>query len=239
VALEPIPTFQDPGIVEPPNRKIFLALGVVGVVGTIVANLLYTVFYLEFLRLLNLGPVDWQDIEFIFTIMNSLASFNLFFAILSSLGFYGVILSSGGKFGLLYILVTVLPHSFNLNQIYIELYGSPPNATLVYLLDMSIAIVVMIIAILILATTRHRISKPKLLYFIIMLMIVHPIISLSLGILSLSGIVNIATGIQYLIAQSPMMIVFYAQMISTIALFIIEFRRVNLQAPKYRGNTFH
>jgi hypothetical protein len=177
MALEGVETIQGPGSVKPANSRIFISLGIIGIVAIIITRLIYAGFYLEFLRLTNNGSIDWQEYAAISMILTSISQIQLLFQILIAIGFFGVILSSDGKYGLLYIFVSVLPHSFNLYSILITVYGSAFDPTLAYFLNMLIIFTTTIIAILILMTTRYNITRPVLLYTVLLLMIAQPIAS--------------------------------------------------------------
>jgi len=224
VALESISSPKKTSGLEQRARNVFLVLGIIGILGTIVVTLMNTVLYMEYLRLYNLELQNWDEIMVPISLMQSLGISFVIVAMLVALGFYGVIDSSGGKYGLLFVFITLWPHSFNMYDVLDTLGLHSIDYNGVYFLDVVTSTLVAIIAGLILATSRHHIGRPKLLYFVILLMIADPIIFLLINIVSPGMAISAA---QYLFTYSPGMLVLYTGLVSTFALFILEYRRAS------------
>jgi hypothetical protein len=200
--------------------NLFLIIGIIGFLGTIVIEMIYTGIYLEYVRVYNIDPSNWLAVEPIIDMLITVQPVFFYTAMLSSVGLYGVIDRNRGRFGLFLVFITLWPYSFSIWDL---LYFLPIDYNLAYLLSTAFSVSLALIAGIILTTTRDSISKPKLLYLIIILMIAAPIVYYVKNVFGLAGIA--ASQTEYLILSSPGMAVFYTRIIATIALLVIEHRR--------------
>lgn len=203
--------------------NVFLILGIIGFLVLLIINLIHTGIYLEYIRLYNLDPTDWMGREPIIALMNTIGSLYFYPAMLTATGFYGIIDRNGGRFGLLLVFVMLWPYSFNLWQV-LSILSIYEEAYYIYI---GFSVSIALISGLILSTTRQNISRPKLLYLIIILNILQPIVYFILNVFVVGGI---ASGVlDYLIQYSAGFAVEYSFMILAMVLFFIELRRETWQ----------
>jgi hypothetical protein len=230
VALESIPTPITGSMskLDKKTHQALVALGIIGIASTIVLWAVHTGVYLEYIRIYNIDPVDWDAIQPVVVLLNLLGEYYIIPAMLVALGFYAVIVSSGGKYSLLFVFVMLYPLSFNLYQVLYELSNYSISFEFILALDAAISVGGAVILALILRTTRYQIKKPVLLNIVIILMVLEPIIGSVMYPLVWSNI-GIATNVfQYFLFDSPFLAVYFMRLIAILVLFFIEYKRENL-----------
>jgi hypothetical protein len=230
VALESIPTPISGSMsqLDKKTHHAFLVLGITGVFSTIILWVAHTIVYLEYIRLYNLDPMNWTALEPIINLLNALGQYYIIPAMLVALGFYAVIISSDGKYSLLFVFIMLYPLSFNIYEVMYNFFSLFVSYEFVLSLDAAIQVGGAVLLGLILLTTRYQIKKPMLLYIVIILMILNPIINFVMYLLVWNNAGIASSALQYFILNSPNIAVYFLRLIAILVLFFIEYRRENL-----------
>lgn len=230
MALESIPTPITGSMskLDKKTHQALIALGIIGIASTIILWAVNTGFYLEYIRLYNLDPMDWTAQQPVTALLDFLGRLYIIPAMLVALGFYAVIVSSGGKYSLLFVLVMLYPFSFNLYQVLFDTFHSSFSFAFAFALDIVISVGGAVILALILRTTRYQIKKPVLLYVVIILIILNPIISFVMYPLVWFNIGIAESALQWFLVDSPYLAVYFMRLIATAVLFFTEYSRENL-----------
>ncbi|MFW9795440.1 MAG: hypothetical protein ACFFE2_00270 [Candidatus Thorarchaeota archaeon] len=226
MALESIPTPIDtsPSQLDRRTHQVLIALGVFGILSTMVMYAVQTGVYLEYLRLMNIDPFNYEAYIYLIDILQLVGDLYIIPAMMIALGFYAVIVSSGGRFSLIFVFIFLFPYTYNL---YEEL-GSLFEYEFLLSLDTAIAISIAFILGMILLTTRYQIKKRLLLYFAIIMMLANPIVVIVHYFLVWVNISSLILGTQYFLITLPVTIVYYLRLVTIMVLFSVEFKRDNV-----------
>ena len=221
---ESTPSEQSPRKIDRRTYRAFLAIGVIGILGAIVLNIVWQSYYMEYIRLYNSGA-DWSELMPLTNLFSLFSVLHVYPPILYVVGLYGVICWNRGRFGLIYVLITLWPHSFNSYEAFGNLFvffGFYVDIPMLYLLNYALIISVAVFGGIVLATTKRDIRRPKLLYLVIGFIVLQPIVSMIAGFPHLATIAP--SVIEYLLWYGPGTSMYYAKLVLIAALFIMEFK---------------
>ncbi len=220
---EPTPSIQESIRLDTHTSRVLLILGVVGVLSAAVLDLFRKAAYLEYIRLYNEFPFDWDVIEPVVDLLLFLGQLSVIPAILFTLGYYGVIEGNRGRLGLVFVFISLWPSSFNLSEVLYSIFGYSISFEAMSIAYFAFSFSLALALVLILATVRHHIRHRNILHLIIALWVLQPVVSLVLNLTVISGIaVNAA---QYFLWYGPTIAMFYAKLVLMAALFFAEFKR--------------
>lgn len=220
---EPTHATWDSMRLDTQTSRVLLILGVVGVLSAAVLDLFRKAAYLEYIRLYNQFPFDWDVIEPAVDLLLFLGQLSVVPAILFTLGYYGVIEGNRGRLGLVFVFISLWPSSFNLSEVLYSIFGFSISFEIMSLAYFALSFSVALALVLILATARHHIRQPNILYLIIALMVLQPVVSLVLNLTVISGVALNAA--QYFLWYGPTIAMFYTKLVLMAMLFFVEFKR--------------
>jgi hypothetical protein len=216
---------QVTGKIAPRTVNIFLLLGIIGSLGMVVHYFIWVGIYLEYIRLYAIDPMNWTVLEPVVDTLIAIDSYFFYPAMLTAIGFYGVLDRNGGKYGLIFVFIMLWPHTFDLYEFlyFMDYMGFNITYEIYLLVNLTLNVGVAVVLGLILLLIRKHVGKPTILYLAVIMTIAYPIVIYVRWLLDPGDIAANAT--EYFIRYSPYIASLFLMVLFTTLLFVVEYRR--------------